>query len=364
MSTTTTTTLRRKAQGQRWDAKKAGAWYNALPWLVGCNYVTSTAVNQLEMWQADTFDPATIDRELGWLAGLGMNSVRVFLHDLAWAQDARGFLLRAEQFLEIAHKHGIGTMFVFFDSCWYPFPYPGRQRDPEPGVHNSFWLQSPGLPALQNEKEWPRLEDYVRGFVGHFRQDARVQVWDIWNEPDNPNTASYGTRDLGLEEKSKLMLPMLAQAFDWARAADPVQPLTSAVWMGAPWIKETLSPLHKYQLNASDVISFHRYEPLEQTRMVIPVLKEYGRPILCTEYMARGAQGSTFEAILPYFKQEKIAAYNWGSIAGKSQTNVPWDSWQNPYRTEPPVWFHDIFRADGTPYDPKEAELIKSLLGK
>ena len=363
MSTTTTTSLRRKAQGQRWDAKKATAWYSAQPYLAGCNYIPSTAVNQLEMWQAETFDPATIDRELGWLAALGMNSVRVFLHDLAWAQDARGLLSRAEQFLEIAARHGIGTMFVIFDSCGYPFPYAGKQRDPEPGVHNSFWLQSPGVPALKNEKEWPRLEDYVRGFVGHFKGDSRVTVWDVWNEPDNSNADAYGTRDISEPEKAALMLPMLAQTFDWARAADPTQPLTSAVWTGAPWIKETLSPLHKYQLTSSDVISFHCFAPLEEARMIPQSLKEYGRPILCTEFMARGT-GSTFEKMLPYFQQHNIAAYNCGSIAGRSQMQYPKDSWRQPYSTEPPIWSHDILRADGSPYDAKETELIKSVLKK
>ena len=361
MSTTTTTSLRRKAQGQRWDAKKANTWYNALPYLAGCNYVPSTAINQLEMWQAETFDPATIDLELGWLAALGMNSVRVFLHDLAWAQDPRGFLLRAEQFLEIAAKHDLGTMFVIFDSCWYPFPYAGKQRDPEPGVHNSFWLQSPGVPALKNEMEWPRLEDYVRGFIGHFRADSRVQVWDVWNEPDNANFEAYGSRDIPGPEKAALMLPMLAQTFDWARAADPSQPLTSAVWTGAPWIKETLSPLHKYQLTSSDVVSFHSYAALDELRMILPSLKEYGRPILCTEYLARG-HGSTFEQMLPYFHQQKVAAYNRGSIAGRSQTQYPSDSWRQPYAAEPALWFHDILRADGSPYDAKETELIQSVL--
>jgi hypothetical protein len=354
------------AERQRWDAKRAWDWYNALPWLVGCNFVPSSAVNQLEMWQADTFNAKEIDRELGWLAALGMNSMRVFLHDLLWAQDSKGFLARVEQFLEIAHKHKIGIMFVFFDSVWNPFPYLGKQRDPEPGLHNSFWVQSPGRLVLENEKEWARLEDYVRGFVGHFANDPRVQVWDIWNEPDNVNGPTYGPRDLNFEEKTKLVLPLMAKAFEWARSAKPSQPLTVGMWLGPDdkWKDDEKLPLfHKFQLRASDLISFHRYEPREDTQRTVEVLKEHKRPILCTEYMARG-RGSTFEAILPYFKQEKVAAYNWGAVSGKSQTIYPWDSWQKPYRTEPVSWHHDIFRIDGTPYDAKETELIRSLLKK
>jgi hypothetical protein len=352
------------AEAQRWPAQRAWDWYNALPWLVGCNFAPSTTVNQLEMWQEETFDPVTIDRELGWLAALGMNSMRVFLHDLLWMHDAPGFFSRVEQYLDISHRHGIGTMFVFFDSCWHPFPYLGKQRAPEPGVHNSGWVQSPGRNALLNENEWPRLEDYVRAVVQRFRNDPRVQVWDIWNEPDNNSCANYGPRDLFGDEKSNRVLPLMARAFGWTRAENPSQPLTSGVWNANPWQDETLQPLQKFQVRASDVISFHRYAPLAPTRESVELLqREHGRPLLCTEYLARGA-GSTFQEILPYFAQEKVAAYNWGAVAGKTQTIHDWTSWQKPDRTEPVPWHHDFLRSDGEPYDAAETQLIARLTKK
>ena len=350
------------AETQRWSAARAWDWYNAQPWLVGCNFIPSNAVNQLEMWQEETFDPATLDRELGWLAALGMNSMRVFLHDLPWLHDAPGFLARIEQFLAIAHRHNIGIMFVFFDSCWHPFPYLGKQRAPEPGVHNSGWVQSPGRIALENENEWPRLEEYVRGIVRHFRNDPRVQIWDIWNEPDNHSFANYGPRELPCEEKVKRVLPLMARAFAWTREENPTQPLTSAIWGPASWNDDdALSPLEKFQLHASDLISFHRYLPLAGTRESVELLqREHARPLLCTEYLARGA-GSTFQEVLPYFAQEKIAAYNWGGVAGKTQTFHGWQTWEKPDRTEPVPWHHDILRTTGEPYDPAETELIRTL---
>jgi endo-1,4-beta-mannosidase len=100
----------------RWTEEKANAWSTQHRWLVGCNFSPSTAINQLEMWQADSFDAATIDRELGWAEQLGFTSVRIFLHHLLWQQDSKGFLKRMDQFLDIAHKHHIGVMFVLFDS--------------------------------------------------------------------------------------------------------------------------------------------------------------------------------------------------------------------------------------------------------
>src|SRR4051812_18999791 len=101
------------ADGQ-WSAEKANEWYTEKGWLLGCNYAPSSAVNQLEMWEAETFDPITIDRELGWAANLGFNSIRVFLHDLLWKHDSKGLLQRMDTFLNIAESHGIGVMFVLF----------------------------------------------------------------------------------------------------------------------------------------------------------------------------------------------------------------------------------------------------------
>src|SRR5690242_9717501 len=89
----------------RWSEPKAAHWYSSQPWLVGSNFVPSTAINELEMWQSDTFDATTIDRELGWAESIGMNTMRVFLHNLLWQSDSKGFLDRMEKFLQIADKH-------------------------------------------------------------------------------------------------------------------------------------------------------------------------------------------------------------------------------------------------------------------
>ena len=137
------------AQSARWTEQRANDWYAQQPWLVGSNYIPATAINELEMWQADTFDPQRIDLELGWAESIGLNTMRVFLHDLLWQQDAPGFQKRIDTFLTIANKHHIRILFVLFDSCWDPYPQLGKQRDPRPGVHNSGWVQSPGAAALK-----------------------------------------------------------------------------------------------------------------------------------------------------------------------------------------------------------------------
>jgi hypothetical protein len=348
------------ATAQRWPAQQANDWYTHQPFLVGSNFIPSTAINELEMWQADTFDLPTIDRELGWAEGLGMNTMRVFLHNLLWQQDSAGFLRRTDQFLQVADKHHIRIMFVLLDSVWDPYPKLGRQRDPKPHVHNSGWVQAPGAEILKNEPRWNQeLKPYVVGVISHFRDDPRVLMWDLMNEPDNEN-GSYKAQEL--PNKAEVALRLLREEWKWARSSNPSQPLTSGVWKEDWSSDDKLSAMASFQLQNSDVITFHSYDPPDEMKSRIASLRRFGRPIVCTEYMAR-PRGSTFAAILPLLKAERVGAYNWGFVNGKSQTIYPWDSWEKTYTGEPPVWFHDIFRKDGSPYDPKEVTLIRQLTG-
>lgn len=355
-------TLTAAGNGERWTADHANSWYAAQPWLVGSNYLPANAINQLEMWQQETFDPKRIDLEFGWAQSLGMNTMRVFLHDLVWQQDSQAFKKRIDTFLSIAARHNIKPVLVFFDSCWDPNPTLGPQPKPTPGVHNSGWVQSPGAKALADPSQYPRLEEYVKGVIGAYANDDRILAWDIWNEPDNGNGSSYGSKEP--PNKKELVLALLPKAFAWARSAQPSQPLTSGVWDGHWGKDENVEATNKLQLELSDFISFHNYGPPDAFNKRVESLKPYGRPLICTEYMARGVN-STFEGILPIAKAQKIAAINWGFVAGKSQTFYPWDSWKNPYVNgrHPAVWFHDIFRRNGKPYRPAEVKAIRELTG-
>jgi hypothetical protein len=327
---------------------------------VGSNYIPANAINELEMWQAESFDPERIDVELGWAESIGLNTMRVFLHDLPWQQDPEGFHKRIDTFLKIASKHHIKPLLVLFDSCWDPDPKLGKQHDPRPGVHNSGWVQSPGAKALQDPGQVPRLEKYVKGVVGAFANDPRILGWDVWNEPDNGNNSEL--KDFKPEAKTEIVLNLLPRAFEWARSMHPTQPLTSGVWKGDWSSPEKLSAMEKIQLALSDVISFHNYDKPEEFEKRVLWLQRFHRPILCTEYMAR-TNGSTFQGTLPIARKYRVAAINWGFVAGKTQTYYPWDSWQHPYIDhQPAVWFHDIFRTTGAPYDKNEVTLIKGMI--
>lgn len=346
----------------RWSAERANVWYAKQPWLIGANYTTSNAINQLEMFQAETFDPATIDRELGWAREkFGMNTMRVYLHDLLWQQDQKGFVRRLDQFLDIAEKHGIRPMLVLFDSCWDPDPVLGPQHRPIPGVHNSGWVQSPGRRDLIDSANDARFRAYVEGVVGAFANDDRVLAWDIWNEPDNPGGGSYN--DKQLEQERARIEELLPKAFAWARSKKPTQPLTSGVWIGPDWSPGApgLTEIQRLQLAHSDIVSFHNYEQPEAFEARIGQLRPYGRPLLCTEWLARG-NGSNVDTILPIARRENIAMINWGFVDGAIQTRFPWDSWERPYTMqEPTLWFHDLLKRDGTPYRTREVEIFRRL---
>ena len=346
-------------KGGKWSVEKANAWYDKQPWLVGCNFVPSTAINQLEMWQEDTFDPVTIDRELGWASKLGFNVVRVYLHDLAYDQDPDGFLNRIDQYLGIADSHGIRTMFVIFDDCWLDDPKPGKQPEPWPGVHNSGWLESPGLPQLKryptDEKLRHRLEHYTKAVLNRFKKDERVLMWDLYNEPGGwwyRRGEKPGEFEKGLTDS--LCLPLLNDVYTWVRQVNPIQPITTCWNRGAYEVDAAF--------NKADVVTFHIYGNSEYLEELIEKLKNGapGRPIICTEYLYRGGD-CRFETFLPVLAKHRIGAINWGLVAGKTNTMWDWGSWEKPDGSEPKVWHHDILRKDGTPFDKEETDFIQSI---
>lgn len=324
-----------------WSIAKANAWYAKHQWINGANFTPSTAINQLEMWQADTFDPKTIDRELGYAEGIGFNAMRVFLHSMAWQQDPKGFKQRVNQYLTIADKHHIQTIFVFFDDCWNPNATAGKQPEPKVGIHNSGWLQDPGN-RINNQGEMSLLQKYVTDLLTTFKHDKRILLWDLYNEPGN--SSKNGSSGLP------------AKIFAWAKAVNPNQPVSIGMW---DW---NLEKLNTFQLNHSDVITYHDYEDPEKHQRVIQILKATGRPMICTEYMAR-LRNSTFENSMPMLKKENVGAINWGLVSGKTNTIYAWDT-PMPNGDEPKVWFHDVFRKDGTPYKQDEVNLIKQLNNK
>ena len=344
------------ASHARWTSKRSRDWHSEVGWLVGCNFTPSTAGNQLEMWQAETFDPLTIDRELGWAAELGFNSIRLFLHDLMWVLEGNAFLDRVDEVLGIANGHGIGVMPVLFDGVWHPNPRPGPQPDPRPGVHNSTWVQGPGAAVLGNPRRWDDLRPYVVATVSRFGSDPRIHAWDLFNEPDQRNAISWSKFEVS--NKSAKADGLLNKIFDWCQDVDPDQPLTAGVFVGVSGSAERVSRINRTMLSRSDVISFHCYGTRKRLSTTIDHLERYDRPLLCTEWLARSV-GSTVD-LLEVMSQRDVGAYCWGLVDGRTQTKYPWTSWVRRSSDSQP-WFHELLHGDGHPYDTAEIELIKGV---
>lgn len=326
---------------KRWSIKEVEDWYQNQDWMIGANFIPSTAINQLEMWQETSFDSETIDRELGFAEDIGFNVMRVYLHSLAYKADPDGFKKRIHTYLDIAEKHGMKTMFVFFDDVWGKNPKIGKQPEPKPGVHNSGWMQDPGDPAYKNLDNFPALKTYVQDILKTFGNDQRVLIWDLYNEPGN-------------SEKLTSSMPLLKAVFSWAREINPSQPLTAGIWR---W---NFQELNTFQALNSDIITYHHYGGVKDHQLIINMLKTHGRPMICTEYMAR-TRDSKFSNILPILADGNIGAINWGLVAGKSNTIYQWNT-PIPSGEEPLEWFHDVFRNDGSPYRQDEVEVIKKMI--
>ena len=344
-----------ESDGERWSVERITAWYERLPWLCGFNYLPRSAVNWTEQWQRESFDPALIEQELGWAGDVGFNTLRTNLPFGVWLDDAAGLRARLDRFLGIASRHGMRTLLCLFDDCAFSGrePYLGRQDEPIAGVHNSGAAASPGRELVRDRARWPELARYVADLISHFRDDERLLAFDLYNEPGND---SVFTRNADADPRGPLVdhsTPLAEAAFGWARAARPSQPLTSGVWN--PAFREQNARL----VELSDLTSFHFYLDLPRTRSLVEKLRSAGRPLLCTEWLARGL-GSVPATHLPYFREERIGCIHWGLVNGRTQTHLPWPAIAK--LVPPGLWHHDLFHADGTPYDQEEIELFRSVL--
>lgn len=350
------------AQTSQWTPSAAADWYARQPWIVGANYIQSNTVNQIEMWQQETFDTDRVDMELGWAESLGINTLRVFLHDLLWEHDSGGLHGRMDKLLRIADKHRMRVIFVLFDSSGDPYPELGRQRQPKPGVRDPLRVQSPGAKGLTDAKEVEKSLAYAEEVVASFSIDKRVLAWDVWNEPDNTNPSTYPNSEP--PNKAELVRALLPKVFQYARAGVPTQPVTSGLWRGDWSSAGKLGPIEKIQIELSDIVSFQNYDGPDEFEKRVKWLQALapGRPVVCTGFLARN-QGSSIEAILPIALKYDVGALVGDLVAGKTQRWLPSDSWQNPYvDREPAVWSQDLFRSTGPLYRPQDGDVIRQMV--
>jgi hypothetical protein len=329
------------AAAGRWPAEKAWAWYRARPWLCGFNYVPAQAISYTEMFMPYSFDINRMDQELALAQSVGFNCARVVLPFVVWEHDPKAFKERFSAFLEVCAKHRIQVMPTLFDDCVFGAitdPIYGQQPEVLTGWYASGWTPSPGRAIAGDQAQWPRLRRYVEDLLASYKDDPRIFLWDLYNEPMSG-------------EASESSVPLVAQVFDWARAVDPAQPCTVDTFGG--------TALRALTLERSDVITFHNYSPPALLEKEIEELKRSGRPLICSEWLNRNA-GSTVQDCLPIFVAEKVGCLNWGLVNGRTQTDLNWG--HLPGQPPPVHWQHDLFRGDHTPYSLDEIRLFRRFI--
>jgi len=332
----------RRPKGRRWSKERAWQWYNDQPWPCGFNYIPANAISYTEMWMPYNFDPKTIDGELALAEDAGFNCLRVVLPLVVWEHDPEAFKKRLESFLSICDQRGLRVMLTLFDDCAFGSeeklknPTYGKQPEVLEGWYANGWTPSPGHDMVRDPTTWPRLEKYVKDVLGAFKDDSRVWVWDLYNEPTNGGLGNVS-------------VPLAERVFRWARDVDPLQPLTLGQWNGNALLNEVI-------FANSDVVTFHDYGPADGLTRHIEELEKHGRPMVNTEWLNRG-RGSLVKTCLPVFHENNTGCMHWGLVNGKTQTDLAW-GWR-PGMGEPKVWQHDLFHGDGKPYRPEEIKLFQ-----
>jgi hypothetical protein len=329
----------------RWSVDRANQWYAAQPWPCGFNYVPAHAISYTEMWMPYNFDVAKMDKELALAEDAGFNCLRVVLPFVVWQHDPAAFKQRLREFVDVCDRRGLRVMLTLFDDCAFGSsealknPRYEKQPDVVEGFYASGWTPSPGHDMVRDPETWPRLEKYVRDIISTFRDDSKVWVWDLYNEPS-------------AFELGEASLPLVEKVFAWAREINPTQPLTIGRW-------NENTQLNDITLRHSDIITFHNYSKAGPLQAAIAALKNHGRPIINTEWLNRPT-GSRVETCLPVFAAENVGCMHWGLVNGRTQTHLVWGS--RPGKPAPDRWQHDLFHGDHTPYAPAEIALFKQII--
>lgn len=290
--------------------------------LRGANYVPSYARNDVQIWM--DYDAAVVDRELGYAERLKLNTVRVFLQVAVYEQDPQRFLDNFESFLSLCENHHIRMMPVIFDSCFGDFPDLGKYRDKD-------WMACPGQNRLGPE-HWPAMRKFVRDVVGEHKDDRRIVMWDVMNEP---TCTSFYQK----EEDKQRIHTFVWQALDWVKAQKPSQPRTVGMMFSSelPLVQDKV-----------DVLAFHNYrrDLREDIQGVRAIARKLGKPAIINE-VVRNDQPAPYA--MPILYEEKIGWCFWELMLGSTQFS----------RGDNPI--QGVIYPDGTCRDANEIAAIMNI---
>ena len=277
-------------------------------------------------------------------SGSSSSPASMHLQYAVYADDPNYFLNTLDKFMTICAKHKIKFMPALFDDCSFGItsdPKVGKQPEPLKGWYAWAWSPSPGHSMVTDTTTYPKLEKYVTAVIARFKNDPRILLWDLYNEPTNGGLGST-------------TFPLLKRVVAAARKVAPDQPISVDVWNNDKRLNDIV-------LASSDVITFHNYGNKNDLQKHINELKKYNRPLICTEWMNRPNR-SVISDNLPVFYNEKVGCMLWGLVNGKDQTELPWG--HRPGDPPPAVWQHDLYKGDFSPYHQPEIDSIRMYTSK
>ena len=354
-----------------WTKERAWEWYNAQPWIRGCNYMPASCANRVDQWQEYGSEARfeEMEREMALMEKDGFNAVRIILGDMGfavWRAEHDGMMKRFDRMLDIFGRHGVRVILVFGNDCSRPKPLwtlPKMGEQPwDLGYHGGRKLSQhgsfPGMIGYTVLDEPDLREEFFKmceEFLTKYAHDKRILFWNLWNEPGN-------------NSRGQVSAPHIRRLFKLAWKIDPDQPLSSDIWTtsGVNWTNGCAEAVGA-ELN--DIESYHTYSNLKEQIAYAKKVKEYfGRPMVNTEWMARLFKCDIFDCY-PFFAQNRIGCTMWGYVNGKYQTHEPWESMWKWVEADPAAleqldftkWFHDLYRPSLRPYDPNEIAIIRHI---
>ena len=351
-----------------WTREQAWEWYNAQPWIRGCNYMSADCANRVDQWQELGFEERfeTQRTEMALAQSIGFNAFRLILGEEGfgiWYADHDGFMERFDRTLELCREHGIRAIVTLANDCSRPkelwkLPEPGPQKY-DWGYHggrkqsqHGTYPGAVGYTSLDDPELAEAFYAMCREIMTVHRNDSRILFWDLINEP-------------GANNRKQISAANVRKLFEIGWEVNPDQPLTADLWNS--FGKGEKNPSENVVAELCDIVSYHNYSPLERQKEIVKDLRErIGRPLVNTEWMAR-IRGNNIQDCYPFFEQERIGCTMWGFVAGKYQTYEPWESMWKELDTgkgknyEMTKWFHDLYRPSLRPYDPEETAIISHV---
>lgn len=346
---------------EKWTTARAWDWYRQIPWIRGYSGLPSNCVNGIALWQEYGHEAVfrRLEQEFRIAKETGLNAVNVCVEFAVWNAQHDSFLRHLEEYVSLAHQHGLWVMLTLGGdrtTIRREAVSFGKQT-PESGYYSRMQSRESTWDLVEKEHFlfddadlFARYAQMVAELAERYGQDPRLLLWNVWDEISSCCSAGQ-------------MLPMIERFFVILRKQGVCQPLTASVRFPQT---EADDAAQRRILAISDVIAFHCRDSYLRAVPLLARLKQYHRPLFCTEWLNRRA-GNDVEHLVPLFWLEKIGSFHEGFMQGFLQTYQQIaDSFVGAFSETDFLstrFQHPLYRFNGLPYEPKEIEIFRRFAG-